>query len=517
MTGGINLNLFATMIQRRGWIALVLFSVVFTACASLIIPLPNIYTAKALILVEGQQVPTDFVRSTVTMGVERRLQVISQEILSRSRLEELVGQFALYPDLQKQGESGEVVAATMRRDVGIRIQGKRSGLGTDTVAFEISYTSTDPQKAMQVANTLASSYIEENLKVRGQVSLGTTTFLQNELDTAKERLEEQEQQMAAYRQQYFGELPEQLSPNLSTLTLLQKQMEVLSLSLVEAQERRSFVRMRTLPQFKSDQLAALERSEASLANVEALRDSLANLQARFSEKHPDVLRLKQTIATMEGRLEDKKSAPLAQADPEEIAVNAEIRRLKSELERVHRDIAIYQQRIENTPKREQELLSISRDYETTSNQYSSLLKRLGEANLADSLEQRQKAERFRLLEQALYPTKPAAPNRGLLIMIALALSLGLAALGILLGEMFDTSFHRVEDLKAFITTPVLVTIPRIVTVQDKTNSRRTQILGATALAISLILVIGASYRIAAGNERLARAFVGPAVGAQLRQ
>ena len=77
-SSGISLNLFATMIRRRGWIALVLFSVVFTACASLIIPLPNIYTAKALILVEGQQVPTDFVRSTVTMGVERRLQVIVQ-------------------------------------------------------------------------------------------------------------------------------------------------------------------------------------------------------------------------------------------------------------------------------------------------------------------------------------------------------------------------------------------------------------------------------------------------------
>ena len=137
---GTNLNLFATMIRRRGWIALVLFSVVFTACVSLIIPLPNIYTAKALILVEGQQVPTDFVRSTVTMGVERRLQIISQEILSRSRLEELVGQFALYPDLEKQGESGEVIAAAMRHDVGVQIQGKRSGLGTDTVAFETGLT-----------------------------------------------------------------------------------------------------------------------------------------------------------------------------------------------------------------------------------------------------------------------------------------------------------------------------------------------------------------------------------------
>src|SRR5215813_4654345 len=145
---GFSFELALDMLKRRLWLAVVLFMTVATAVSSLVIFLPNIYTATALILVEGQQIPQDYVRSTVTMGLERRLQIISQEILSRSRLGQLADLFGLYQDLKKQQASEDAIATAMRQDLGIRITGRGSGAGNDTVVFEVSYANQDPQKVM---------------------------------------------------------------------------------------------------------------------------------------------------------------------------------------------------------------------------------------------------------------------------------------------------------------------------------------------------------------------------------
>jgi len=148
---GFSLELALAMLKRRLWLAIALFSIVLTIAGSLAVFLPNIYSATAVIMVEGQQVPTDFVRSTVTMPLDRRLQILSQEILSRARLVELVKQFDLYRDLRAAGAAEDTIAAAARRDIGIQIKGRG-----DTVVLEISYSSANPQKNMQVANTLAS-------------------------------------------------------------------------------------------------------------------------------------------------------------------------------------------------------------------------------------------------------------------------------------------------------------------------------------------------------------------------
>jgi polysaccharide chain length determinant protein (PEP-CTERM system associated) len=528
---GFSLDLILDILRRRLWVAIVLFSVITTASICLIIPLPNIYTARALIMVEGQQIPSDFVRSTVTMGVERRLQMISQEILSRARLEDLIGQFGLYRELKEQKAPSEMIAAAMRRDIGIAIKGRGSGIGGDTVAFEVSYTNLDPQKAMEVANTLASFYIEENLKVRERQALGTTEFLHNELETVRKRLEEKERKVVQYKQLHLGELPEQLNANISTLGALQKQMEILSQELARARERRNVL----------VQMAEMDAALASLdfgssessgdTQIGSLRSQLAALKTRFSDKHPDVIRLKRHIATLEQQQQESQPesiaseldfsmpepASMSSTQVEVAAVDAEIQRLTAELSKIRGDLVLYQQRIENTAKHEQELTSITRDYDTTRDLYTSLLKRLDEAKLADSLEQRQKAERFRLLEPATYPRQPEAPSRTRFLLIGLVLSLGAAAGGVLLWEILDTSFHRIEDLKTFAKAPVLISIPRIVTKADRSQSRRWQFLGATALAVSLLVLASVSYKMAEGNESITRMFVSPASGAQLRQ
>jgi polysaccharide chain length determinant protein (PEP-CTERM system associated) len=526
---GFSPGMFLGMLRRRFWIAITLFGVVFSVVISLLVFLPNIYIARALILVEGQQIPVDYVRSTVTMGVERRLQSISQEILSRSRLEQIIEQYGLYRDLKEKKSSNELIVTTMRKDIGLQVTGKASEVGrskagtSDTVAFEVSYTYTDPEKTMQVANVLASFYIEENMKVRERQALGTAEFLGKQLEEVKIKLEERERQVSQYKQQYMGELPEQREANLKTIEVLQKQMEITSASLDTARQRQASLldAQRSTAKIATTGTGTSETTEKD--TVASLKAKLTQLKVRFSDKHPDVIRLTRAILVMEEEEQQEKQRELSQGATEVSAkaelteITAEIQRLTGNLNKLHNDIAMYQRRVENAPKREQELRSISRDYEITKDLYESLLKRLGEANLADELEKNQKAERFRLLESAVYPKEPEAPDRVLLSFVALGLGLGVAIGGVLLWELLDTSFHSVDDLKRFTKVPILVTIPQIVTNTDRWKARFHQILRAATLVTVLFILVGTSYWVATGNEQLVRYLVSPTSGSQLRE
>jgi hypothetical protein len=184
------------------------------------------------------------------------------------------------------------------------------------------------------------------------------------------------------------------------------------------------------------------------------------------------------------------------------AAESEVKALKSEAQHLRAAIAGYQARIENTPKREQEFQEVSRDYESTKQLYESLGKRHEEAQLAESMEQRQKGEQFRILDAALPSQTPAAPNRLKLLLVSLVLSLGLAGGALMLAEQLDTSFHSADELREFSSVPVLVSISRIVTDADRQREQQRFRLAVAGAMLGLVLVAGASYFIAHGNEQL---------------
>jgi len=546
---GLNLETVLALLRRRKWIGLSVFIVLASTLASVITFLPNMYTSQSLVLIESQQIPQEYIRATVTQVVERRLQEISQELLSRSRLEQMTEQFGLYRQLKKDGASSETIATAMRRDIGVSVTTGR-GAGGGTVAFGVSYTCPDPQKAMQVANQLASLYVDANMRLRERQAIGTSEFLAKQVEDVRVKLEQQEEKVTAYKRQHMGELPEQNDANLRMIDALQKQMVLLSDNVARAQERRNVV----------TQMAALEAELADLSGPDVmvrngvsiatstpeqqlkfLKNQLAQLQVRFSDKHPDIIHLKQLITTLESRQAETSSlspsdettalsrneathtpsrpgATRAAASRIELAsLESEIQRMNSDLRKVSSDIAMYQQRIEGAPRIEQELLSITRDYNTTRDLYASLLKRLDEAKLADKLEQNQKAEKFKILEPAFFPEKPAAPKRIPLFFGALIASLGAAIGSMFLREILDSSFHDVDDVRRSIKAPVLVTIPRIVTTSDLWRERFRHGISAAALALSVIVIIGVTYRVVADNERLTRALFGASANQLLRE
>src|SRR2546429_6397463 len=174
-----------------------------TIPASFLPYLPNTYRSTATVLLDRQQVPETFVQPTVTSALETRLHTISQEILSRSRLEALINRFGLYADLRKRIASEEVIER-MRRDTKLELKGVEvKGARQATVAFTISYQGSDPGTVSLVTNTLASFYIEENLKARERQATGTAEFLRVQLGETKKRLDEQEQRVSAFKRRYM--------------------------------------------------------------------------------------------------------------------------------------------------------------------------------------------------------------------------------------------------------------------------------------------------------------------------
>src|SRR5256885_3499662 len=203
---GAGVELALAVWSRRKWLAILTFAAPFAVAMSLGMALPNIYQATATVLVDRQQVPETFVQPTVTSALETRLHTISQEILSRSRLEALMNRFGLYADLRKRVPSEEVIER-MRKDIQLELKGVEvKGARQATVAFTISYQGSEPATVSLVANTLASFYIEENLKARERQATGTAEFLKVQLGETKKRLDEQEQRVSAVKRRYMGEL-----------------------------------------------------------------------------------------------------------------------------------------------------------------------------------------------------------------------------------------------------------------------------------------------------------------------
>jgi len=513
--------------QRRKWLAIVAFVLPFAATASLVVALPQVYKSTVVVLVERQQVPEQFVKPTVTSELETRLQTITQEILSRSRLEALIKRFNLYPELRKQVSSEEVVER-MRSDVRLELKSSADQRrGTTTVAFALSYQGGDPRTVAQVANTVASFYIEENLKSRERQAAGTAEFLKVQLEEAQRRLDEQERKVSAFRTRYLGELPQQMQSNLTSLESLTTQLRLNSDNQLRASERREALAGQLAEAATLSQVVPLPVAgggavapEPAAVRVVRLKQELAAANARFTDLHPTIVRLKAELVAAEAELGQVKAEPPKDgaAGAQAFAVppspyvlrlreslqstEAELKVLKAEEQQLRGAVAAYRSRVENTPRREQEFLDLSRDYDTTKAHYQSLVKRHEDAQLAESMEQRQKGEQFRVIEPAIASDIPAAPNRPRLFALALALSAGLAVGLVMLVEMLDTSFHAADDLRALGVAPVLARIPRIVTEADTRRSRRRFRLAAAATAVALIAVAGASYALGHGNERL---------------
>jgi polysaccharide chain length determinant protein (PEP-CTERM system associated) len=519
---GLGVDFVLEIWMRRKQVALLVFAAAFAAVVSFTIWLPDLYSAKATVLVETQQVSQEFVRSSVGAGLESRIQTIQQELMSRERLADLVARFTLYPDLRKKGVAFDAIIARLRRDIRLEPTAvDQQGYGGNrTIAFAISYSGRDPAIVAQVANRLASLYVEGNTKIREGQAVRTAEFLNTQLANVKKDLDANERRVSEFNLGHIGELPQQVAANLASLERLNTQLRLNGENQIRAMDRRERLEKQLADAASAPAPAAarpaLSPGVEQLAN---LRQQLEELKRKFTDQYPEVVRVRTELAALEQQLSERAATGSTGAAPTTNAVpsidpttrlsqaiedtDTELKALKSEELALRQAIGGYEQRVENVPKRQEEFQALSRDYGTTKERYDALLKRYEEAQLAASLEQGQQVEQFRILDPAIAPSEPAAPNRLQLFVIGFVLSIGLALGAVLLAEKLDTTFHNVDELRAFVGMPTF-SIPVIPTRAAMGRKWRQLALTAVSIAVGVALILAGSRYLASENERIVR-------------
>jgi polysaccharide chain length determinant protein (PEP-CTERM system associated) len=534
---GPGLSGLLEIVRRRRVLAVLPFLFVLTAAVSLAVFLPSLWTARSLVLVNRQAIPERYVTPTVQADIEARLLVLSQEILTPQRLTEIARQYGLY----RHARSIDDLVDRMRKDIRIELVDDRERRGRESRSFlfTVSYTAANPVVAARVANTLSSLYIEENGRQREQQAASTSEFLERQLRELRDKLQNQERTITAYKERNLGELPEQKDVNLRTLERLQQQLQLAHENNRRAIERRQMLTnalgeidtTSTMTATPSVIGPSVTPADTAAARLNLLRQELAMAQTRFSDKYPDIVQMKEQIKALEIKVEAEKTAQAAQAAlPKAVAgtpkragrdlrvppenpyvqslmtqldqATVEAKTSAEEIHNINTQLAVYTRRLENTPKREQELAVLTRDYDTTRDLFKSLLTKRSEADMAADLEVRQKGENFRVIEPARLPERPAGPNRFRLLLVGLALAIGASGAAIVLAEQVDTSFRRVDEVRSTLPLPVLSAIPRITTEQDRWRSLRHRRWATAAVGAGLLIVAGTSFVVAHDNQGL---------------
>ena len=501
---------------RYRWLILLPLAVGLAMAPFIASRIPQVYKSETLIMVIPQRVPDTYVKSTVTAGVEDRLPSISDQIMSRVRLEGVINDFGLYPEMRARAPMEDVVQR-MRGDIGSpKIQ-------RGAQSFRIGYQSEDPNTAQKVTARLATLFIDENSRDRENLAQSTNVFLESELEDAKRRLLEHEKKLEEYRRLHSGELPSQVESNLRAISTAQLQLQSVSESLNRARERRlllerQLVEAQTSPaETQSSVIVASGGGEqvaaTSSSQLEIAQRNLDALRLRLTSDHPDVRKLERTIAELKARIADEARHPKPPA--ERILTTAEqsrlkkIRELQADLEvldhqlsvnsteeaRLRSVIATYQQKVETSPKRESELVELTRDYDILKKTYDSLLTKREDSKLAANLERRQIGEQFRILDPAPLPVRPSNQVQRLALSFSGAL-LGLA-LGLLLTALLklrDSSFAREGEVARLLDLPVLAFVPMMISESERRSKRRRSVLldvaaSAVFVAATVVLIV----------------------------
>jgi polysaccharide chain length determinant protein (PEP-CTERM system associated) len=420
--------------------------IVMTIALVLAFTMPEKYRTATLILVEEQEVPKSFVQTTENPA-RPRLLTIRQEILSRTRLEQVIKELDPYPERTGQAALTDILE-TMRAAVSINVKGED--------AFTIEYVHRSASMAQAVANRLAGLFIEETMRAREEQVTSAVSFIETQLTDARRELELKEQALRKFKEARMGSLPEQTGSNLATLQRLQLEQQSLAASLQSARQR-----LTQLDQGSTDPgptPGASSRYEPS--ELATLRARLAELQERYTAEHPDIEAVLARIARLEGtavKTSDSGSAAPSpvRSSPLLDQARLEVKDLEGKIANVDRRIQEFQQRVENTPRAEQELANLTRDHNMLQQNYLQLLNKKIDAQMAERLEERWKGEQFRVLDPAFLPEQPYSPNRRLIAVVGLVLGL-LAGLTLAYtSEFLDSSVKGVRDLEVLAPLPLL--------------------------------------------------------------
>lgn len=472
---------------------------------------PDLYQSSMKLLLIPPTVSEGAVRSNVNLGSRERLTILQQEILSRARLLEVINELGLS---RGSGNDEEEMVDKMRR----RLTMSKNDLEANNT-FTISFYHEDPKVAMAVASRLGSFFIEGNIKSREATGKETSTFLESRLQETRLRLEQQEGKIKRYKLQFGGELPQQEQSNLNRLQRLQEQIKNNSDSIARLQDRKVFMEAQISNMERNIRAAenqdpfdsvgsANQASPGSLqAELAMRRKKLEELSEKYTPLYPAVVQARWEVQQLEAKIAKLRrsakstkgfsspdiqktnweSAESQRLREQAAAADLEIVALKRESANSAHTIDQIQRKVERLPQREQEMISLSRDYDNIKKSYEELVAKKLDSQISQKLEEKQKGEQFEVLEPAGLPTRPSKPNRLKVLGLALMASLVIGAGGPFALEMLDPTLRGSGEFKSYFDMPILAVLPVI---QNDQLKRRIAVRRAAVVG-GLVSILGA--------------------------
>jgi uncharacterized protein involved in exopolysaccharide biosynthesis len=512
---------------------------------------PPTYKASSTILIEEQDIPTDLIQSTVTSYASQRIQVISQTVMTRNNLLEIIERYDLYKRDRKRKTTEEVLS-DMRKDINIdminaNVMDPRTGRPTAaTIAFTVGYQGETPKLVQAVASELTTLYLNENLRNRTEKATETYDFLTVEANRLKEEIAKHERELSALKEANINTLPELRDLNSQALDRAERELENIDTQVQSLKERKIYL---------EGQLPLIDPYNSSdmlnpSARLDALQTEYLRLTSRYSADHPDVLSVKREIEALEAetgvvsgdndkakKLEDLRTR-LAEARQNYTAEHPDIKSLQRRIEKVEQEqqapavsrerpaasrvkadnpayvnlqtqlsavnselgsmvsrraavlekIADYENRLLQTPRIEEEYRRISRDLVNATDRYQEIRAKQMQAEIAKELEAERKGEKFTLIDPAILPEEPVSPNRPAIIFLSLVLAIGTGLGSAALRESLDNTVRGSKGIISTINTAPLAVIPYLSNAAEGTYRKRKRLF-ALILIVAVIATV----------------------------
>lgn len=496
-------------IRRRWWF--ITSAVIFWAAAlALSVIVPPKYKSETLVVIEPGDVPAQYVTSNMGLDLQQRLRSLTEQTLSHPRLAQLINELHLYGHTPGQVASENQVKQ-MRGDISVDLI--KSNDRGEISAFKIIYSGSTPDQAQKVTSRLAFLFIQDSVDRQQRLSEDTTSFLATQLEEARNDMQRQESVLRQFRGKNLGELPEQQAANVQILSGLQDRLRSSTESLHQAEKQKLY--LGSLMGWSANgtvNTAAADMIPAGASpvdeQIDKMKADLADLSARYTPIHPDVVRLKEQIANAEkirsetarngesartgaavGGAEIARSArvtsPLAQLQSQYKANELEITSRKQEIKALEKQIGDYHTRLNLAPVREQEIAQATRNYEQSRSHYESLLAKKQQSEMATDLSKMQKNGQFRTVDPPTLPQRPYWPNRLKFSAMGLFIGALFGLLGIALKETVDARIYGEDDLSRWVSLPVIGTVPPLITNAERKSQRRRR---GVEIAIASVLV-----------------------------
>jgi len=491
------------------WHKLIIICLLLAVSAALpyYLRLPDIYQSSASVIYQEQNINPSRLSPDERMRLEEMVNTVTQQVLSRKNLEDIINKFDLYPDMRKNLPIEDIMERLREKDVEVSVERQRGNV------FSVSFKGKDPEKVKRVTNSLAAKFIEENLQMRQERATERANYIQDELSMSQKKLHKKEAEMRDYKLQYYNEMPEQREANMNRLNALQEQLQAIQANIHDLEQTRLLVSEQL--ELRRDLVSGTAAGEVSEADSERsgrvgelaeARNRRQELLARYTSEHPSVKRIERRISQLESELSGAQTPGGGHADaPAEIMdsriqelslqlkeIDLDLKNLRKESKNIRDQIKTYQKWIEATPVREAEWAELTRDYDELKNYHDELVSQSLAAQAAESLERRQKGSRFKIIDPAFLPRMPIKGS--FLKILLLSVFVGLAGGGgLVVGiDFMDASFKDRKEIEGYLGLPVTCVLPLIITESEKRRGRIKDVFWYGCFGVWLLAMISAT-------------------------